>query len=111
LSLVAPTNAEINAYIASNGVAWANASTDAQKLNRIAIQKWINFNVMQPDEAWAEVRRLKLPALTFVPDNGIQPLPPNRWLYPTDEQTYNSANYQAVAASDKLTTKIFWDVK
>lgn len=111
LSLIAPTNGEINAYIASNGVAWVNASTDAQKLNRIAIQKWINFNVMQPDEAWAEVRRLKLPALTFVPDNGIQPLPPNRWLYPTDEQTYNNANYQAVAASDKLTTKIFWDVK
>ena len=66
---------------------------------------------MQPDEAWAEVRRLKLPVLNFVPDNGIQSLPPNRWIYPTDEQTYNSANYQAVAASDKLTTKIFWDVK
>ncbi len=111
LSLVAPTNGEINAYIASNGVAWANAGTDAQKLNRIAIQKWINYNVMQPDECWAEIRRLKLPALNFVADNGIQSVPPNRWVLPTDEQTYNSANYQAVAASDKLTTKIFWDVK
>ncbi|MFJ1288370.1 SusD/RagB family nutrient-binding outer membrane lipoprotein, partial [Acinetobacter baumannii] len=86
---------EIASYLASPGVLWTNATTSQQKLNRIAVQKWINFSVLQPMECWSELRRLKLPALTFVPDAGIQKLPPTRWLYPTDEQTYNAANYQA----------------
>lgn len=102
---------EITAYLASPGVSWAGAATATEKLNRIATQKWINYSVLQPQEAWAELRRLKLPALTFVPDNGTQKLPPNRWLYPTNELTYNPANYQAVQSKDNLTTKIFWDVK
>lgn len=108
-----PTSpAEINAYLASNGVAWSGAQTPEQKLNEIATQKWINYNVLQPIEAWSEIRRLKLPALDFVSDNsGIQSMPPNRWVIPSDEITFNSANYQAVAANDKLSTKIFWDVK
>jgi hypothetical protein len=62
-------------------------------------------------EAWAELRRLKLPVLTFVQDNGAQKLPPTRWLYPTNELTYNAENYQAVQSKDNLSTKIFWDVK
>jgi hypothetical protein len=101
---------EIADYLASPGVSWAAAGSNAEKLNRIAIQKWINYNVQQPMEAWAEVRRLDLPVLTFVPDNGVQKLPPPRWLYPTNEGTYNAANYQAVQAKDNLTTKIFWDL-
>ncbi|WP_026770474.1 SusD/RagB family nutrient-binding outer membrane lipoprotein [Asinibacterium sp. OR53] len=102
---------EISNYLSSPGVLWTNATTSQQKLNKIAVQKWINFSVLQPMECWSELRRLKLPALTFVPDAGIQKLPPTRWLYPTDEQTYNAANYQAVQAKDNLSTKIFWDVR
>jgi hypothetical protein len=41
----------------------------------------------------------------------VLPQPPSRWIYPTEEQTYNSANYQAVKANDTFTAKIFWDVK
>ena len=103
--------AEISAYLASPGVSWSLATTSAEKLNRIAIQKWINYSVLQPIEAWAEIRRLKLPALDFLQDAGSQKLPPNRWLYPTNELTYNAVNYQAVQAKDNLTTKIFWDTK
>jgi len=91
-------------------VAWASAGSAAEKWNRIAIQKWINYNVQQPLEAWAEIRRTNLPALSFVQDQGIQKLPPTRWLYPTNELTYNAANYQTVQAKDNLTTKIFWDL-
>ena len=110
--LTPTTPAEKNAYLASGGVSWADATTNAEKLNLIATQKWINSSVLQPVESWSEIRRLKLPALNFVPDNsGVQSLPPNRWVLPSDEITYNSANYQAVAANDKLSTKIFWDVK
>ncbi|WP_300600225.1 SusD/RagB family nutrient-binding outer membrane lipoprotein [Niabella sp.] len=98
------------AYLASPGVIWLG--TSAAKLNLIATQKWINYSVLQPLENWAEVRRLKLPVLTFTADNtNAQKMPPNRWQYPTNEQTYNAENYAAVKDNDKITTKIFWDVK
>jgi hypothetical protein len=111
-ALTPTSTAEKNAYMASSGVALDKAGTSAEKLNRIAIQKWINYNVLQPVECWSELRRLKLPVLNFVSDNsGLQSLPPNRWVLPSNEITFNSANYQSVAANDKLSTKIFWDVK
>lgn len=98
------------AYLASAGVTWSGDNN--AKLNLIATQKWINYSVLQPLENWAEVRRLKLPALTFLPDNSNpQTMPPSRWQYPTNEQTYNAANYASVKDKDKITTKIFWDVK
>ncbi|MFT4154501.1 SusD/RagB family nutrient-binding outer membrane lipoprotein [Parafilimonas sp.] len=101
---------EISNYLAKSGIAWSSAATTAEKLNLIATQKWINSSVMRPMETWAEYRRLDLPTLTFTADVGTQTLPPYRWLYPTDEQTYNTENYSAVEANDDLDTKIFWDV-
>jgi hypothetical protein len=109
LTPLGPT--EITTYLASPGVSWAGAVTAADKLSRIATQKWINYSVLQPMEAWAEIRRLKLPALTFTQDAGSQKLPPTRWYYPSNELTYNAANYQTVQSKDNLATKIFWDVK
>jgi len=108
LTPLGPT--EIATYLASPGVSWSAAVTNAAKLNLIATQKWINYNVQQPMEAWSEIRRLKLPALSFVQDQGVQKLPPTRYLYPTNEATYNAVNYQAVQSKDNLSTKIFWDV-
>jgi tetratricopeptide (TPR) repeat protein len=110
LTPTSPT--EKNAYIASAPISWTLATTSAQKLSLIATQKWINYNVLQPIEGWTEYRRLKLPALTFLPDNtNAQTLPPNRWVYPSDEATYNATNYAAVKGKDNFTSKIFWDVK
>ncbi|WP_276504319.1 SusD/RagB family nutrient-binding outer membrane lipoprotein [Terrimonas pollutisoli] len=102
------TDAEKNAYLASN-IAWAG--TTAKKMELIAIQKWINYNVLQPLEGWAELRRTNLPVLTFRNDNGstLAPLPPARWYYPDNERTYNTANYEAVKGTDNLSTKLFWD--
>lgn len=102
---------EISAYLSASGTSWTAAATSGEKLNRIATQKWINYSVLQPMEAWAELRRLKLPSLVFVQDAGSQKLPPTRWLYPNNELTYNAANYEAVRSKDLLSTKIFWDVK
>lgn len=102
---------EIANYLSSAGVSWTGATTPEEKLSRIATQKWINYSVLQPMEAWAEIRRLDMPVLHFLPDAGTQKLPPTRWLYSTNELTYNAANYQAVQSKDNLNTKIFWDVK
>jgi len=108
----AATDAQITAYIAGNGISWAKATTNADKLALIATQRWLHFNIIQPYENWFEVRRLDLPALTFTTDaSSTQTLPPVRWNYPNNEITYNNANYKLIADKDKLTTKIFWDVK
>lgn len=111
-SPTAPTTAELNSYIAAPAVSWAGAASKTAKLNLIALQKWLHYSVVQPVENWSETRRLDAPALNFWPDNsGIQKQPPYRWLYPTSENTYNTAYYSAVKAKDNLTTKIFWDTK
>lgn len=110
--LTPTTQVEKDAYIASPAINWSLAADNSAKLNLIATQKWIHYSVLQPIESWTEIRRLKLPALTFVPDNtNAQTLPPNRWVYPSDESTYNAANYETVKSKDNFMTKIFWDVK
>jgi hypothetical protein len=106
------TTDEIALYLAKNGISWDNAATQAEKLNLIATQKWIHLNVVQSLENWAEFRRLKLPQLSFRPDDSDpQTLPPARWQYPDSEKTYNGDNYSAVQSKDTYNTKLFWDVK
>ncbi|MDF1550521.1 MAG: SusD/RagB family nutrient-binding outer membrane lipoprotein, partial [Bacteroidales bacterium] len=102
---------EISAYLASN-MAWDNAITLAQKQNLVALQKWINYSILEPLESWSEIRRTNLPVLNFVVDNSsaIAELPPSRFTYSTDEITYNTENYNKVKANDNLNVKIFWDV-
>lgn len=110
---VAPvTDAEIVSYLAEPEIDWSAAADTNEKLARIAVQKWLHFNVVQPIEGWAEVRRLDLPGLTFQVDNSnAQELPPFRWLYAQSENTYNTANYNMVRERDNLTSRIFWDVE
>lgn len=106
-----PTTAEIEAYILK--INFAGALTAADQLKLIAFQKYIHYNIMQADESWAEQRRLKLPALTFMEDgtSSIRKTPPTRWTYPNSERVYNTDNYNTVKDKDNLSTKIFWDVK
>jgi hypothetical protein len=114
-ALTAPvpaTDAQIVKYIAADAINWDKAATSAAKLNLIATQKWLHYNIIQAYENWSDVRRLDLPAFSFVNDaSNNQTLPPVRWNYPNNEITYNNANYKVIADKDKLTTKIFWDVK
>ncbi len=98
---------EISDYISN--VAWSGS--DADKMKLIATEKWIHYGVIQLHESWAEQRRLDLPELQFLPDNAnTQSLPPVRWLYPDNERSRNTENYQAVSSMDNMTTKIFWDI-
>jgi hypothetical protein len=103
-----PSDAAIATYLAKPLVAYGT-----NNLEKIATQKWIDFGVIQAHQAWAEWRRTKLPALTFPTDGSsvLSPNPPNRFIYPSTEATYNATNYAAVKSSDNVTTKVFWDVK
>ena len=112
-SVAQPTESEIAAYKASPAVSWDLATASEDKLALIATQKWINYSVLEPLESWSEQRRLKLPEFEFLPDNTntLQKLPPTRWLYPSNESSFNTTHYEAVKAKDNLTTRIFWDEK
>lgn len=105
-----PTEAEITAYL--NHALIAYEGTLEQKMEKIGIQKWMNFGFIQATHAWAEYRRTKYPKLVFSQDNAStqSPLPPSRLLYPENERNYNAANYEAVRDKDKIDGKLFWDV-
>jgi Starch-binding associating with outer membrane len=106
-----PTEAAIEAYLANPLIAYG--SDQQENLTKIAIQKYIDFNVMQAQQAWAEWRRTKLPPFLFPtdPSSNLSPNVPNRLLYPSTERILNAANYSAVQSEDNVTTKVFWDVK
>jgi len=101
-------DSSVTRYLADPSVAWATAAgTDIQK---IALQKWISL-YNHPDHEWIDIRRLDYPVLP-APVGAISGFP-NRLYYPQGEQTVNGANYtQAASAigSDKVTTKLFWDI-
>lgn len=106
----APTEADMTAYLAKPAISWDAAATTEARMKLIAEQKWIHFNVVQPNENWSELRRLDLVDLEFwVDQSNQQSLPPNRWLYPGSEATYNLPNYSVVQGEDNLTNKLFWD--
>lgn len=108
----APSEASITAYLSDSPESWAKASSNTDKMALIAGQRWIHFNVVQPGENWAEIRRTDMPTLSFWTDNaGTQKTVPARWQYPGNETTYNVANYAAVKSKDNLSTKVFWDTK
>lgn len=109
VTAVAP--AEITAYLASAGVNFDNATTNAARIALIGSQKWLHMNVVQPLELWAENRRLDLPLNFWTDASNAQTKPPVRWSYPVSESIYNKDNYAAVSGKDNLTTKIFWDIK
>lgn len=104
------TEAAATAYLTDPAVAFTTAlgGTD---LNKIARQKYLAlFN--RGLEAWIEYRRLDYPTFNAPPiPQGDFPI---RYTYPNSEQTSNIESYTAAASAiggDKLTTKIFWDVK
>ena len=101
------SDAEATAYLAKPAVAYATAAGGWKQ--KIGFQKWIAL-YNRPVTGWLEVRRLDFPVL-LPPDNPDSGFP-NRFAYPSDEQTLNPANYTAAAAAiggDLVETKIFWD--
>ena len=98
------------------GLGFASAS-DQDKINILAVQKWISMTGLQEAEGWIEARRFDTPTNpVFSGPNGVYQTPlqsslpdkvfPTRWLYPESEQTLNpkAPNQEAV------TGKVFWDL-
>lgn len=102
----APTTDEINAFLTK-----INFAGTTNKLELIANQKWIHFNVLQTVQAWSEVRRLDFPKFTYVIQNSdIQKTVPVKFPLPPSESVYNTENHNAVKDQDNANTKLFWDI-
>lgn len=100
-------SADINAYLATLGVAYATAAGDWKA--KIGVQKWIALYNRGLD-AWTEWRRLDNPVLVAPPD-AVSDVPV-RLTYPVQEQTLNSTNYDNASTAiggDDVATKLFWD--
>lgn len=108
---------EINAFIAHNPLGDNPKET-------INTQAWI-LHMMNPSEAWANMRRSDYPAILDRTRLGIftngftytdaDMTMPNRLRYPELEAQYNSANYKAaierMGGTDNWHSKLYWDKK
>ena len=106
---------EINAFIAHNPLGDNPKET-------INTQAWI-LHMMNPSEAWANMRRSDYPAILDRTRLGIftngftytdaDMKMPNRLRYPELEAQYNSANYKAaierMGGTDNWHSKLYWD--
>lgn len=100
----AVTPNQITDYI--NSIGWGS-----NNIQLIATQKWLHFNIIQPTQNWAEVRRLDYPTFAFrVESSDIQKTSPFKWYLPQSEQAYNLENYNTVKDQDDVNIKLFWDV-
>ena len=109
---------DAQAYIAASALADITSGTQEEKLEKIAIQRWIN-NYTDGFEAWAVVRDTGYPSelaqgvsdlVVFEPGtlNGAYP---QRMRYGTSVQTSNGTNYQAAVSAqgpDTQGTKLWW---
>lgn len=99
-------------YISTLGYSSGSALDD--KLDLIAVQKWISLNGTQEDEGWIEARRFDRPASRLFTDGIWQTPPlsvlpdgefPSSWLYPETEISLNPN----APAQRTITDKLFWD--
>ena len=110
---------EIDAYI--NGLIAADVLTNNAK-EAINTQAWI-LHMMNPSEAWANLRRSdypvltdreKLPTRSDFPNDEPNKKTPTRLRYPILENQYNSANYQEalkrLGGNDDWHKRLWWDV-
>lgn len=89
--------------------------TDAQKMEKIATQKWIHL-FGRNMEAFAEWRRTGYPTLTPGPNPGsTNGQIPRRGIYSSDEAQLNNAHYKEAVGrmqnGDSFLSRVWWDKK
>ena len=80
-------------------------------LEQIIEQKWL-ASFMVGLEAWHDFRRTGYPTLTPGPANVNNNLVPSRFIYPSTEQSLNTANYEEAVArlgGDNINIKGWWE--
>ena len=106
----APSDAEVDAYLNSDGVRFEG--TAAQEIGLIATQRYINGYFEDGIETWSDWRRLDAPALTIGPSSLVSHIP-YRCTYDDGDVSTNTANYAAAAkiqGENTVDTRVWWDV-
>jgi len=100
----------IATYIAAADIAWNNAATLDEKMEKIHLQKYYALFLTDMQQ-WFEYRRTGHPVLPMGPglkNNGVMPA---RLTYPVYVQSTNPTNYQAAVAAqgpDVISTQVWW---
>jgi hypothetical protein len=100
--------ADITAYVSGAEGTLSNASLDAA-LPQIGYQYWVASFLHGP-EAWANLRRIRYPALAPNPNSGSQ-VPGGfieRLTYPDAERLVNAENVPLTKEQDLLGKKVWW---
>ena len=80
-------------------------------MEAISVQKWLGFFLIDPLEAWSEIRRTDMPSWLHTSHQftlNDQKLPA-RCLLPNSENMFNHENYEKNYKGDILNDLIFWD--
>ena len=98
------------AYYTQASVALSGSARD--KIEKIAMQRWIANFMHDGVEAWSDWRRLNVPRLKPGTAASVTHVPYRRRYYPDDYNT-NLENYEAAIAAqgeDSFDTRVWWDV-
>ena len=94
--------------------AYANAvwETYTNKLEAIMTMKWVHFGIIQPTQAFTDIRRTGYPVLTYPVDVTAQQVKelPKRIKWPNSELNNNETNYKTAVEKqpNEYSTKLFW---
>lgn len=97
-------------YVSQAAVAFGGS--DREKIEKIAMQRWLANFMHDGVEAWSDWRRLNVPNLKPGTAAIVTHIPYRRYYYPDDYIT-NRANYDAAIAAqgpDNFDTRVWWDV-
>lgn len=120
--------AGVASFLSATRTGWDNQSTTTAKLNLIYMQKWVALFYRDHMEAWSEIRRTDVPALSSASAKEINDNPTvytagdliepyinyinvgglaKRVPYPSSARSLNKNTPAAKLLSDK----VFWDIK
>lgn len=106
-----PSDAEVAAYLAQDGVAFKGDNDT--KLKLIIMQRYINGYFEDGVESWADWRRTDYPDLTIGPSSLVEHIP-YRCTYDDGDRSENPDGYAAadkLQGADDVNTRLWWDVK
>lgn len=75
------------------------AGSDSNKIEAIMTQKWIALTGINPEQSYFDYTRTGYP-VTPLPTISLNPVKPNRLLYPNSEYQSNTNNVPSMAAAD-----------
>lgn len=107
-----PSDAVIQAWATKIGQDFENASGEEGKMEVLMQQKYIDININEVLELFAELRRTRHPTLgkfrdvgnALREDNGMV----ERLIYPNDAADFNAEQFENVRNQNNYSTPIFW---